>query len=222
MPTRRPTPRRAQAGFSFVEILVVMGIIAVLAGIGILVVNLANKKTPEFKTKNLLGKVQGGANAWMSRYGAPPPSNATKIDVISGTGFKVAKLDNMNNAGIESLYLCLQMPGSAVSLNADELDNTDEDFLEKPFIATMARELFEAKDDWGNPLVYFSAQDYVAAEKDPPTYYTGAPNAPEQQVRPRPWKNEKTGMFDEGRKFQLYSMGADSVPNTDDDIKAWE
>jgi hypothetical protein len=85
--------------------------------------------------------------------------------------------------------------------------------------------LFEIKDAWGNPLVYFADADYADAEKVPHTYMTASTRENEGEeggmVDVKPWRLQ-TGGFAQPGKFQLFSMGPDGVPNTDDDIKAWE
>jgi prepilin-type N-terminal cleavage/methylation domain-containing protein len=223
---RRDVARGRERGFSFVEILIVMGIISVLVGLGLLAVNLVSKKTPKIKTTNVLQKVRGTIDHWHSRFRTYPPRDATKLGLMSGTSFTVQKLPNLTNDGIESLYLALHIPGfgRSADLSDDELSNTDEDRLEKPFAPTLpGLDLWEIRDAWGNPLVYFPAQDYVEADKNPPTYYTGADSeGVEPQVNPKPWKSDKTGAFMQATSYQLYSMGEDSTPNTDDDVKAWE
>jgi len=215
--------RRREGGFSFVEILVVMGIISVLVGLGVVAYMVVFRKTPQLQTGALLQKVASKTEAWRGKIGAYPPSDPTKIGVVSGTSFTVPKLNDLTNVGIESLYLCLQMPGwgQSADVTDKELDNTDGDFLEKPFAPGVPLDLFEIRDYWGNPLVYFQAQDYAAADKTPPTYHLGE-EAKETHVTPRPWRSEKTGQFEQARTFQLYSMGPDHLPNTEDDVKAWE
>jgi type II secretory pathway pseudopilin PulG len=215
--------RRREGGFSFVEILVVMGIISVLVGLGVVAYMVAFRKTPELQTTNRLQHLRGKAEAWYLKFQAYPPSDPTKIGMVSGTSFTVPKLHDLTNVGIESLYLCLQMPGwgQTADVADKELDNTDGDALEKPFAPGVALDLFEPIDAWGNPLVYFQSQDYAAADKTPPTYHLGE-QAKETHVTPRPWRSEKTGQFEQARTFQLYSMGPDHLPNTEDDVKAWE
>jgi prepilin-type N-terminal cleavage/methylation domain-containing protein len=222
-----PSAARASRGFSFVEVLIVMGILSVLAGLGVLAVNLLASKGPKIQTTTLLSKVRGSIDHWNSRFHAYPPSDATRLATVTGaTGLAVGKLGNNVNAGNESLYLAFLVPGfgRSADLGDEELSNTDDDRTDKPFVSTAtSNDLWEIKDAWGNPLVYIAAADYVAFDKDPPVYYTGADGeGVEPEFRPRPWKSEKTGAFAQPRSYQLFSIGPDSLPNTDDDVKAWE
>jgi prepilin-type N-terminal cleavage/methylation domain-containing protein len=218
---------RRDRGFTFVEILIVMGIISVLAGLGVLALNLLSQKAPEIRTKNLVAKVNGGITHFHSRFHAYPPSNPAQIATVTGAaGLSLGKTSNLVNAGSESLYLSFLVPGfgRSADLVDDELGNTDKDQTEKPFVPTLTvHDLFEIVDAWGNPLVYIAAADYLAYDKDPPVYYTGAQDeGVEPEVRPSPWKSEKTGAFAQPRSYQLFSLGPDSLPNTEDDIKSWE
>lgn len=211
--------RRPSAGFSFIEILVVMGIIAVLVGLGIGVYQIAAKKTPQVKTDALLQKMRSNVDMWRGQFRAVPPSALERIAVITGLPIKVGKPQpsNTNNVGIETLYQCLVMPGFPHNPDIDaELCNTDEDFLDKPLAKSGAKDLFEIKDAWDNPLVYMVEADYAAFEKDPPTYI----NAQGEAVNPKPYRSPSGG-FAQPNGYQLYSMGPDGQPNTDDDRKAW-
>ena len=67
--------------------------------------------------------------------------------------------------------------------------------------------------------MYFVNTDYARADADPPSYWL----ADGTEVLPRPWKyvDESRG-FAEPRGIQVFSMGEDGQPNTEDDVKAWE
>jgi prepilin-type N-terminal cleavage/methylation domain-containing protein len=233
LPTVRPhpsaphrlavSPRRAGAGFSFVEVLVVMGIIAVLAGLGLAVVRIVGKKAPEVKTKNLLQKMRTNIDAWRGAYKATVPTDLQKLGLL-GLPFKPGKPQppNVTNAGIEAVVQCLYLPGFDHAPDIDgDLANTDDDRLDKALSKTGAADLFEVVDAWGNPLVYFTDADYANAEKSPPTLICG-PESPDPgaAVNPKPWRNE-SGAFAQAGAYQLYSMGPDGQPNTEDDLKAW-
>ena len=217
---RAPGRARARAGFSFVEILVVMGIIAVLVGLGISVYMIAFKQSAQTKAKTLLNKVRANVDLWKGKYRAYPPSEFQRLSAVLGPTLKLGRPvpSNTNNSGIEALVQALYTPGFGQNPDLDEDKcNTDEDALDKPFASNGDLKLWEIKDPWDNPLVYFTDADYKDAEKNPPTYLNGAGNS----VTPRPWKTS-TGTFAQANGFQLYSMGEDGEPNTDDDVKAWE
>lgn len=221
-PDRLPSPRRrARAGFSFVEILVVMGIIAVLVGLGLGVYQLAIKQSPKTKCKALLGKVRASTDLWKGKYRFYPPSEFQKLATVLGPTIKLGRPvpSNTNNAGIEALVQALFTPGFGQNPDIDEdRSNTDEDALDKAFASNGDLKLWEVMDPWGHPLVYFTEADYKDAEKNPPTYVNGNGEA----VNPKPWRSATGGGFAQANGFQLFSMGEDGQPNTEDDLKAWE
>jgi type II secretory pathway pseudopilin PulG len=214
---------RRELGFSFVEILVVMGIIAVLVGIGIGVYAMVIKKTPVFKTKSQVGALATAIEAWKRQWKGYPPSDLNRLGLVMGTQLTLKGRLNTNNTGIEALYQALYVVG--VDFNADvspsSLANTDDDRLEKAITKDGNGYLFEIVDAWGNPFVYFVDADYVTAEKTPPTYVLGE-EGDGGNVEPKPWRASTTQGFANPGGFQLFSMGPDGVPNTEDDITSWE
>jgi prepilin-type N-terminal cleavage/methylation domain-containing protein len=227
--TPRPRPARpahADAGFSFVEILVVMSIIAVLAGLSVVVVQIMARKGPEMKTKTLLQRVVPATEQWKNQFHAYPPTNPQNIFTVTNLpSTKVARLPSTDNLGIRSLYLCLRLSAfrGNVELNDEDLMNTDDAALDKPLEGMTSPNLFEIKDAWGNPLVYINSQQYDEYTKNPPTYVFTDPTTDEPQRLPvKPWRSEKTGAFEQARSYQLFSVGPDGQPNTEDDLKAWD
>ena len=222
MTRARPAPR--SAGFSFMEILVVMGIIAVLVGLSVGIFKIVGKKGPEMKTRALLMKMRTNIDAWRGSFKAWPPSDLNKLRAVIGTPVTVGKAvpPNDQNWGIESLVQCLMMQGYDHNAELDDdLVNTDKDELDKAFAKNGIAALSEGKDAWGNPLVYFTDADYAQAEKNPPTYISGEDSNLHGDVfLPKPWRNEN-GAFAQQGAYQIFSVGEDGVPNTDDDLKAW-
>jgi prepilin-type N-terminal cleavage/methylation domain-containing protein len=213
--------RRPEAGFSFIEILVVMGIIAVLVGLGVGVYMIAVKKAPEVRTDALLAKVRTNVDAWRGRFKTYPPSDLNRLPMVTGLPMKIGRPNpsNVSNWAIESLYQCLRMPGFEhnVDLSDPELCNTDEDELDRAFASNGNAALLEIRDAWDSPLVYFLEGDYASAEKDPPIYVNGQGEA----VSPKPYRSSSGGFAQPGG-YQIYSMGPDGQPNTADDRLAWE
>ena len=166
-----------------------------------------------------LARVQAGIAAWRQRFGAYPPAHIERLPPVSRLPIAVGKVvpPNTCNAGIESLFQALTVSGfSMEGVDGVYLCNTDSDALDRPLSIAGHPDLMEIRDPWGNPLVYFEAADYVAAEKDPPCYLTIM-----DSVGPKPWR-DGTGAFAQADSFQLFSMGPDARPNTDDDVKGWD
>jgi len=210
---------RTQSGFSFIEILVVMGIIAVLAGLGMFMVNIFLKKGPQFETQNLLNTVRTSVVAWKGKHGAYPSMRLSDLQAAAGgVGPLIKHAGNRENEPIETLYQALYWPslGSDPELDAEKaLRNTDDDrFAQVPLGLSRGPELMEIVDAWGNPLVYFVNTAYAQADRDPPTYALGNNRG---TVQPKPMREEGGG-FVNPNGFQLFSMGEDGQPNTEDDI----
>jgi len=213
------TRRDGERGFTFIEVLVVMGIIAVLAGLTVVAMNLIIRRGPEFATNARVSKVKGTVDQWRQRFDQYPPSDPKRIRKIAGGADGLPAMENTFNVGIETLYQALYWPtfNGDPALNDDELSNTDDDGFVKA--TSQGKIAYEIKDDWGSPLVYFVHTDYAKADATPPSYF----NFREEEVSPRPWKYEDESRgFAEPRGVQIFSMGEDGEPNTEDDVKSWE
>ena len=207
--------RKRQQGFSFIEILIVMGIISVLVGGVIVAINMWTEKGPVFATKNTLTKVKALVENWKQTYEMYPPGDVTRIADVAGAGKKAQAPGNDTNAGIEALYQALHWPGfKGTELTQDEVSNNDDDKL-RAAIGKASADLMEIRDAWENPFVYFNRDDY-GKYADGASYYNGLGDS----VEPKPWKN-KDGTFVNPESFQIYSMGPDGEPNTADDITPW-
>jgi prepilin-type N-terminal cleavage/methylation domain-containing protein len=220
-------PRREssgrETGFSFIEVLVVMGIIAVLVGMGVVISGMLTRRAAEVRSDALLAKMRANADVLRGRFGAYPPSDLNRLPRVSGLAhLKIGAPtpQNVSNWGIESLYQGLRMPGVAhdPDLADTELSNHDRDALDRPLAPGGDAALYEVKDAWENPLVYFVESDYATAEKDPPVYI----NAKGEAVSPRPYRTGSGTGFAQPNAYQLYSMGPDNQPNTEDDRLAWD
>jgi prepilin-type N-terminal cleavage/methylation domain-containing protein len=215
----QPPAGRPEAGFSFVEILIVMGIIAVLAGMTTLIFGIWSREGPEFTTRQRMTTLVSLAHAWKTKFDRLPPSDPRKIQGIAGGVQGIAKLPNDVNLGIESLFQALHWPSFGQNPLPDgDLGNTDQDSLDKAATAHGAA-LKEVVDAWGSPFVYFLHTDYPKAWESPPTYVNGRG----EDVYPKPWKYEDESRgFVEPLGFQLFSMGPDRQPNTEDDLRHWD
>jgi prepilin-type N-terminal cleavage/methylation domain-containing protein len=210
--------RSRESGFSFIEILIVMGIIAVLSGLVVIAIQIAAKKGPEFETKNKVQKLLATVTDIKTKTGGIwPPTDLTKLAGVLGGGVpEIKRVPNHTNEGIEVVYQAAYWPGVGLDMQLNEekdLSNTDEDELEKPI--GRGKTLDEVKDGWGNPIIYIPFTEYAAAFDKPYQYVT----KDGETVDVRPWKTERG--FENPNSCQVFSMGPDGVPNTEDDIKSW-
>lgn len=216
-PTQHSATRRGQRGFSFIEILIVMAIIAVLVAGVTVAINIWLRSGPEFATKNTLTKTKILIENWKSTFEMYPPSDVTRIAVVAGAGEKASAPSNQTNAGIEAIWQALHWPGfrPGEEWTETETTNTDDDRLKKA-ISKASAELTEICDAYGHPLVYFHKDDYIKAFDSGQSYLNGN----DEEYEAKPYKKDD-GSFWNPNTFQLYSVGVDGEPNTDDDILIW-
>lgn len=110
--------------------------------------------------------------------------------------------DGASNAGIELAVGCTpannRFRGNDSSPHFGDTDHDDcPEFL----------------DPWLNPFVYFRCTDYAAAA-DGVVYVLRDGT----KVKAKPLRDRSTGGFFRPDSFQLFSMGPDGQPGTDDDI----
>ena len=212
-------------GFTLIEILVVITIIAALMGLGIAIMGKADETKKATVTANTIGVVGAALELLRSPslLGDYPPADTALLKGLKGEPVgKMVGTPNDTNLGIETVYVTIFLSGHniGVDLNLDKvLANTDNDEMAGNPTRAEASKLFEFVDAWGNPLAYFSARDlkdfvrvsrYISAE-----LYGSAP------MKAKPWLSEKTKLPQNAKKFQLFSAGEDGVFNTKDDIKNW-
>lgn len=213
--------RQPERGFTFIEVLVVMGIITVLAGLSVVALQMMARQRPKLDTETRIRKLQVSVGNWQRRFERLPPSDARLISKVAGGAKSVKSLPNTTNEGIESLFQALywETANVDVQLTDDDIGNTDDDELSEA-VTGQGVKLFEIEDGWGSPLVYFIHTDYGRASESPPAYL----NSRGEEVYPKPWRYEAEGRtgFAEPSGFQIFSMGSDGEPNTEDDIKSWQ
>ncbi len=200
-----------------------MGIIAVLVGGTVVVINIFFRRGPEFDTKNTLRKVQLLVEKWRMEFdGVYPPSDLRRLRLVSDTGEEVKDLPNTLNVGIESLYQAFFWPGfkSDPQFGDAEIGNTDEDELRKAVNKLGTKALLEILDGYGNPFVYFHREDYERAAQAGVSLRVKDPDGQVSEVQAYPYRTAE-GNFVNPTSFQLYSLGPDGQPNTEDDITAW-
>jgi prepilin-type N-terminal cleavage/methylation domain-containing protein len=216
----KASQHRRDGGFTLIEIMVVIAIIASLIGAGSLMMNIATKK-------RMIQTTQGRLNALgaaleqirgADQLGRYPPTQLSKLVFPGFDGVKFTAGTNETNVGIETLYVVFRLPGITVmpqGLDGDDcIANTDDDKATQVVGRLTKTDLFEYVDAWGHPFIYFAAADY----KDPSKVeqYVLTPGGEKVKVQPK--TTEKSGEFMHPDSFQLFSVGPDGKPGTDDDI----
>jgi prepilin-type N-terminal cleavage/methylation domain-containing protein len=206
---------RRRAGFTLTELLVVMGIIAILAGLILPAVGAVRRSAASRAAKATIERIRLACQAYQADFGDYPPTSLVAFDVTT----------NGVNDGIESLLRCLttrREHGPYLEFEEPDLANTDGDSLTKADpvgSALEARTLFELADPWGNPYIYFHNRDYRGGAKlERYIFATGE----RMTCRPRP--SEKTGQFPSMNSFLVWSAGPDGK-NEDgqgDDVCSWK
>ena len=206
-------------GFTLIEIMVVIAIIAALIGAGSLMINIGIKKKAVMQTQSRLSAIgaaleQLRSNDQLGRY---PPTQIGKLVFQGFDGKKFGGQPNEDNVGIETVYVVFRLPLIAVMPQGvdDAIANTDDDKCSNPVGKLQKPDLFEYVDSWDNPLVYISASDYKDTAKVE-QYVLG--DGQHTKVKAVAKKNATTGEYLRPDSFQLYSMGPDGVPDTDDDL----
>lgn len=204
---KAPTTRR-DAGFSMLEILVVVAIIGVLVGLGFTFLVPAMQTNDVEMTRTRIARLVSGIEAVHATYGQYPPTQLEQIRRRLGANAPVVgQAPNDRNEGSESAWRVMAHtnPALAGAVQLDSLGNTDRDAID-------GRPLSEMRDAWGHPLVYVEARDYHSAAR----YTNGAGRVD----LVRAWRTER-GQYAMPRSFQVFSVGPNGAPGTADDIKHW-
>ncbi|MHC4939175.1 MAG: type II secretion system protein [Planctomycetota bacterium] len=159
-------------GFTLIEILVVISIIGVLAGLVGVIISKANEKAMRTGTVTVIKTVlDTKIRMFKQEFGRFPMSNVEDLRKSMGKTKPyqaVAFVDgNDVNACIELLRIQLLHPDFSKKLQDDEMDmiedpiaNIDEDSFTETPPGAPDNEAREVVDAWGSPIVYFHNKDY--------------------------------------------------------------
>jgi len=204
--------RRARGGFTLIEILAVILILGILAGL--MVVNLADASgaTDVSMTRADLARLEGVIDAYEVEHGDFPPSSFQEGEGVANDG---------TNVGVERLVVALWSKGweAGGMLEADGLENTDGDRSQQE-LSDLGRSLFELVDRWGNPIAYIHRRDYESTDR---LYTTLDPSTGEELLSaPQPFRNPDTGRWYRHSRYQVISAGPDGEFGTEDDITSFQ
>jgi len=214
-----------KAGFTLIEVLVVISIIGVLAGLVGVLINKARSSQLETSTQQLVKttlpmKIEMYRQE-MGRYPASTISGLQKAGGKNKLWKNVTTQDgNDINQSVEVLIVQLRHPDFSKRLQDDELgsidpatDNVDEDeFTEQP-AGSEDSAAIELLDAWGNPLIYIYNGDYDKVFQ--------VTNARGETVEVSALK-KPNGTFYNPNKFQIISLGENGKQEIEGDPDLWD
>jgi prepilin-type N-terminal cleavage/methylation domain-containing protein len=216
---RLPAGSGSPAGFTLVEILVVIAILATLIGLVAAIIPMAMKKRQVLRTQTLVNKVGSTLELLHSdndQYGKYPPSRTRDLRIRNKPVGKDIGQPNDRNAGIETIHFLCNNPDIQVDQVTDDPElvaNTDEDSFRASRGTASDAQAREYLDSWGQPLAYFHSNDY----KDPKGLEDVLSlDGRVIQVRPRKLPAKMGGGYMNPNSFQLFSVGPNGEQDPDD------
>ena len=216
--TRRSLERRG-GGFTLIEMLVVLTIISILAGLTLVGLQKGRMWGDQSACQTDINALVARIGNFSNAFGDRPPSSLADIKV-KGNGV---------NEGNESLFAFLisRKKGGpfADDLKEDRWKNADGDEAKGADVKAIQtaidwtrgnNQLLEYTDLWGNPYIYIHSRDYGKKLK----YQCEGGDVFEVEAR----KSAKTGTYYAPTTFQLWSLGPDGVNQNGegDDIVSWK
>lgn len=199
-----------RSGFTLVELLVVIAVIAVLTGLALPAISAVRTRSQVRETEATLDRIKLALATYQNDFGDYPPSIGRPL------GLQL----NGSNDGAELMLRCLSTrarSGPYLQLDDRMLGNTDGDRLRSGADPTRSSfgtpDLLEPLDSWQNPIVYIHNTQYDAGG-NAVLREGGLAAVPAS-------KSPETKQYHGLTTFQLWSAGPDGQAGTDDDIRRW-
>lgn len=207
------TTRTHRAGFTLLELLAVILIVGILAGVLVTQIGGAKDTAGMVDTKNRLTQIEALIEDYERTHGAWPRSSFTPEQGVANDG---------TNVGVEALVVALNSNGwntGGFEVDSDWYANTDGDMSSLSLTDFGNRKLQEFVDYWGNPIAYIHHMDYGVDNR---VYVTLDEDGVEQREKPQAYRNANLGQWHKHNSFQLISAGSDGLFGTEDDITNFE
>jgi len=212
---RRGSPR----GFTLVEVLVVIAIIAGLMALVAAIVPKAIEEGRKQRTRNLINNIAAeleALNADAEAFGRYPPTHTKDLRIGKKKIGEELGEPNSVNVGNETIFFVLSypgLPGHQSTTEAEQIGNTDGDSFRANRLGGTDAQAREFIDGWGRPLVYFHSASY----KEPRGLTTvSTPEGP-VEVKPKRLPAAKGGQYLGAGSFQIFSLGRNGKQDADDD-----
>lgn len=208
-----------KTGFTLIEVLVVIAIIGVLAGLVGVIIGKANEKAQVTGTKEVINVVLDmKIRRFKQEFGRWPASSLSTLSKLGGKAkpWKNVGFSDGNETNVNSEILLIQLlhPDFSTRLQDDELQRIEEpfgnidgdSFTETPPGGRNA-EAREILDAWGSPITYIYNGDYGKIFQV--TNFLG--DVVEVTARKR-----EDDTYYQPDTFQVISLGPDGVQSEDD------
>jgi prepilin-type N-terminal cleavage/methylation domain-containing protein len=211
---RGPDAGKGHGGFTLVELLVVIVIIAILAGLVTVGISAAMTSARASATEAFLQGLAGACAQYAQRWGDFPPSS---LEELGGSS------PNDTNSGAEALVACLaseKRGGKLLSADEELLSNTDNDASSKGNVTGWYfgdNKLREVVDRNGYVITYLHHRDYAKPRAGVLKYRLSADLSETSSLAPE--KSAATSTWVGAGRFQLRSAGKDGKLGTPDDIR---
>ncbi len=206
------TPRRS--GFTLIEMLVVICIIAILTGLVTVAISSAMTSARQSNTQLMIDTMAAQLAVYAQRWGDFPPST---IGDLGGTA------PNVTNNGIEAFVACMSSEKRGGRLyvppDAELYTNTDADKVGSNLTGWYFgnNDLREVADLNGFVIMYLHHKDY-ANPRAGVVKYRLVEKGEEAVLKAE--QSAATKTFVNPGRFQILSAGKDGKPGTPDDIRA--
>ncbi|MCK6459376.1 MAG: type II secretion system GspH family protein [Planctomycetes bacterium] len=203
--------RRVQRGFTLIEVLVVVSILGVLAGLISVLITQAQKKRLEFETTNAITFVRNAVDTYKNDMGRLPPETMAGFAGTKWAGLAVT--GNTTNECIECLLVALRHPDLRSKLDelpgSEPFGNTDDDIWNKVPEGSDAPEAKEILDAYGNPIIYITKNRYEE------TIQIALADGTPIEVRA---VRRSSGAFYNQDGYQLISLGRNGKQDPDEKV----